>query len=170
MNNILVKKYHHTLEEIKVADQQAIKDFRDKIIDSNKLISINNEHLNTVRRIISDFGLPTITNSSHDAYKAVVLVALHSGDVGFLENILQELKMANSSSIEKRDIAYVTDKMRVIQNQPQLYGTQYKISANGDMHYIEIEDPENLERRRVELGMESFEEYKKTVERSIKSR
>ena len=157
-------KHIHTLEEIKIADQQAIKDFRNKKIDSDRLISINNKNLNTVKKIITEIGLPTISNTSYEAYKSVILVALHSGDAKFLKEILEQLQSVNPSTIERRDIAYITDKMRVIENQPQLYGTQYKIDPNGNVNYIEIEDVENLEQRRRELGMESFEEYKKMVE------
>ena len=170
MNNPLFKQYTHILEEIKIADQQAIKDFRNEKIDSGKLISINNGNLSTVKKIISEIGLPTIPNTSHEAYKSMILIALHSGDVIFLKEILKRLQNEDSTAIDRRDIAYITDKMRVIQNQLQLYGTQYRIEANGNMYYIEIEDPEKLEQRRRELGMESFEEYKKTVEQSLRSK
>lgn len=51
------------------------------------------------------------------------------------------------------------DKARVIQNLPQVYGTQYRVDAQKNVTFIEIEDPENLEKRRQEMGMETFKGY-----------
>ena len=62
------------------------------------------------------------------------------------------------------------DKVRVIQKLPQLYGTQYNISEDGVLKYLDIENPEEIEKRREEYGMESFEEYKKVVEKSFQSK
>ncbi len=148
-------------------DQQAIKDFRAGKITASDLTEINRMNVGIVKKIISEIGFPTIIITSQKSYKAAVLVVLHSGDVDFLNESIRNLQNADPTSIQKRDIAYMIDKTRVIQKLPQLYGTQYNIDKDGVLKYIDIEKPEDLEERRAEYGMESFEEYKKIVEKSL---
>jgi len=151
-------------------DQQAIKDFRVGKITASDLTGINRKNVDIVKRIITEIGFPTISITSQKAYKAAVLVVLHSGDLEFLNQSIKDLQKADNVSIQKRDIAYMIDKARVIQKLPQLYGTQYNIDKDGVLKYIDIEKPEDLEKRRAEYGMESFEEYKKIVEQSLRTK
>lgn len=170
MNSALIKKDTLTIEAIMETDQQAIKDFKAGKITASNLMEINKKNVDTVKKIISEIGFPTINLTSQKAYKAAVLVVLHSGDIEFLNQSITNLQKADPISIQKRDIAYMIDKARVIQKLPQLYGTQYHIDKDGVMKYIDIEKPEDLEKRREEYGMESFEEYKKIVERSLRTK
>ncbi len=170
MDATLIKKNTIILETIIETDQQAIKDFRAGKIKSTDLMEINRNNVATVKKIITEIGFPTINLTSQKAYKAAVLVVLHSGDIDFLNESIKNLQNIDSISIQKRDVAYMIDKVRVIQKLPQLYGTQYNISEDGVLKYLDIENPEELEKRREEYGMESFEEYKKVVEKSFQSK
>ena len=163
MNDALIKKYTPTLEGFYGIDQQGINDFRAGKISGPDLTEINKKNVATIKKIIAETGFPTITRTSKRAYKAAVLIVLHSGDVELLEQSVTTLLKADADSIERKDIGYMVDKSRIAQNRPQLYGTQYRKEANGDMHFHEIENPVDLEQRRAEMGMESFEEYKKLV-------
>lgn len=166
----MIKRYTLILETIKETDQQAIKDFISGKITTSDLNEINRKNVVVVKTIIIEIGFPTINLTSQNAYKAAVLVILHSGDLEFLNQSIKMLQKMEPSSIQKRDIAYMIDKLRVIQKLPQLFGTQYNIGEDGVVKYIEIEKPEDLEKRRAEYGMESFEEYKKVVEKSLQVR
>jgi len=170
MDIALIKKDTLSLETIMETDQQAIKDFRVGKITASDLTEINRKNVDIVKRIITEIGFPTISITSQKAYKAAVLVVLHSGDLEFLNQSIKDLQKADNVSIQKRDIGYMIDKARVIQKLPQLYGTQYNIDNDGVLKYIDIEKPEELEKRRAEYGMESFEEYKKIVEKSLQSK
>lgn len=167
MDTDLIKKNTLTLETIIETDQQAIKDFKAGKITAFDLTEINRKNVAIVKKIITEIGFPTINLTSQKAYKAAVLVVLHSGDIEFLNQSIKNLQNADPVSIQKKDIAYMIDKVRVIQKLPQLYGTQYNIDKNGVLKYIEIEKPEDLEKRREEYGMESFSEYKKVVEENL---
>ena len=169
MNTALIKKDTLKLETIMEIDQQAIKDFRAGKITVSEHVEINKTNVEVVKKIISEIGFPTINLTSQKAYKAAVLVVLHSGDLEFLNQSVKDLQNTDPTSIQKRDIAYMIDKNRVIQKLPQLYGTQYIVDKDGLLKYIEIEKPEDLEKRRAEYGMESFEEYKKIVEQSMQT-
>ena len=144
MDMTLIQKYTLTLETIMETDQQAIKDFRDGKITGADLKKINKKNTSVVKKIITEIGFPTINLTSQKAYKAAVLVVLHSGDADLLNESIKNLQNADPISIQKRDIAYMIDKVRVIQKLPQLFGTQYNIDKDGVLKYIEIEKP-NLE-------------------------
>lgn len=168
MNNDLIKKHTSDLERIQNIDQQAIKDFRAGKISASELTKINTDNVDFVKKVIAEIGFPTIDLTSEKAYRAVVLVILHSGDLELLNSSIKTMENDKSGSTKKRDIAYMIDKARVTQSMPQLFGTQYKIDKDGNFEFIEIENPEELEKRRAEYGMESFVEYKKTVEKSTR--
>ncbi len=142
------------LENMLVRDQQAIKDFREKKISTSELQEINRKHVACLKEIIEKNGFPTITTTSHEAYKSAVVVVLHSEDIELLKQSIQFLKNRDVKDIEKAHIAFMVDKMRVLQNLPQLYGTQYRVNQDNVPEYIPIENPEALEERRKELGME----------------
>jgi nitrate reductase NapAB chaperone NapD len=164
MNKII--NHTRTLEVIINTDQHAINDFKAGKITSLELAEINRKNVDLVKQIISEIGFPTINLTSRKAYKAAVLVVLHSEDIDLLNQSIESLQKIDWKLIEKRDIGFMIDKARVIQKRPQLYGTQYRINSDLAIEFIEIEKPELLEQRRAALGMESFDEYIKVVEKS----
>ncbi len=134
---------------------------------ASELARINKKNVEIVKHIISKIGFPTINLTSQKAYKAAVLVVLHSEDIELLNQTIELLQKIDPKFIEQRDIAFMIDKVRVIQRLPQLYGTQYRVASKSVVEFIEIEKLEHIEQRRADLGMESFDEYKKKVEQSI---
>jgi len=170
MNTTLIKRNTLILETVHETDQQAIKDFRLGRITASDFAGINDKNIGVVKKVIAEMGFPTVGLTSIKAYKAAVLVVLHSGDLELLNQSIETLRNADPASIQKRDIAYMIDKMRVIQNLPQLYGTQYRINKTGKVAFIDIERSKDLEKRRAEYGMESFEEYRKVIEKSLQTK
>jgi hypothetical protein len=170
MNNDLIKKYTVDLEKIHDIDQRAIKDFESGKISTPELTKININNVNTIKDIIGEIGFPTIQLTSEKAYRTTVLVILHSGDLELLNNSIKTMENMDASSIQRKDIPYMIDKSRVIQGRPQLYGTQYKIDKDGIFEFIEIENPEELEKRRALYGMESFTKYRKTIEQNLRNK
>ena len=58
------------------------------------------------------------------------------------------------------DLAYLIDRVRVAKGEPQLYGTQVTSEADGQIvPRTPIEDPENVDARRLAAGLETLEEY-----------
>lgn len=77
------------------------------------------------------------------------------------------MQTAAEGEVEKSSIAYLTDRVRVNRGQPQIYGTQFTIYDNGEYGPRTIEDVENVDERRREMGIKaSFEDYKKMMEES----
>jgi hypothetical protein len=55
-------------------------------------------------------------------------------------------------------LAYLEDRVRVNAGQPQLYGTQFSVTG-GEIGPCPIEDPQRLDERRAEAGLEPFADY-----------
>ena len=62
----------------------------------------------------------------------------------------------NASPVE---FAYLTDRVNLNQAKPQVYGTQLKINEKGTSYEPKkVIDPENLNKRRAEIGLGTIEE------------
>jgi hypothetical protein len=55
-------------------------------------------------------------------------------------------------------LAYLEDRVRVNAGQPQLYGTQFTV-IDGELGPCPIEDPQHLDVRRADAGLEPFAAY-----------
>ena len=67
--------------------------------------------------------------------------------------------LKNPKSVLKTNIAYLIDRVAVNFGQPQVYGTQFFTNENGKVVPRPIAVIENIEERRKEMELESFEIY-----------
>jgi len=67
----------------------------------------------------------------------------------------------------KKDLAYLEDRILVGKGEDQIYGTQFFMK---DFKFIPrpIIDPENLEKRRNEMGLESFVKNQEKINKKTK--
>jgi len=63
-----------------------------------------------------------------------------------------------------QSIAVLEDKICVLSEQPQIYGSQaeFSIIENRPVFY-KIIDPSNVDKRRKQVGLSSLEEYSKEI-------
>jgi len=92
-----------------------------------------------------------------------LLVQHADHDRPFQENVLELMLAQPEGEVLKRDIAYLTDRLLVGKNLPQRYGTQFYPVFDEEGRFKkcalrEVEDPQNLETRRVQMEMETFGE------------
>ena len=128
--------------------------------------SIDLRNTERMKEIIGQIGWPTISlvgeNASHDAW---LLVQHSDHDTEFQKKCLELMEEAPDGEVNKRNIAYLTDRIAVHSGQPQIYGTQFSTSENGELTMGNVIDPENLDKRRKEVGLNPFADY---LERSTK--
>ncbi|MGH3260007.1 MAG: DUF6624 domain-containing protein [Streptosporangiaceae bacterium] len=88
------------------------------------------------------------------------LLAQHADrDPGLQQAFLDALRSAVAAGeASPAHLAYLEDRVRVHAGQPQLYGTQFT-SEGGELAPYPIEDPEHLDERRAEVGLEPFAAY-----------
>lgn len=123
----------------------------------------NVDRVNTKRlkEIISHYGWPTIKLVGYEASEGAELVLLHTPDLGFQRRMLPVLeKAAKRREIYGTNIANLIDIVLVRENKPQRFGTRFKIEP-GRMIQYPLEDPQNLDKRRAELGLPPIAVYKK---------
>ncbi len=60
----------------------------------------------------------------------------------------------------------MVDKIAVQKDDTQVYSTQYRVN-NGQIEFLPIIDPEHVNERREEAGMESIEEYLEIIKSTL---
>lgn len=73
------------------------------------------------------------------------------------------MKKEKGGEVDKNEIAYLEDRVRVNEGKPTLYGTQFYRNPEGVMTCYLVEDPANLDKRRKAMGLEPFAEYEKSI-------
>lgn len=122
------------------ARQLAIEIYKLQIVAQKKLISLINE-----------FGFPDSSKVGADGAHAAFLIAQHSPNKEFQKNFLKEAEAAvHEGLFSNADLAYLVDRSRVLSGTPQLYGTQHK----PDGSLFDIENPEQLQQRRLAVGLQ----------------
>lgn len=110
-----------------------------------------------IHQIIQEHGYPTQKLIGSEGMKAFWLLIQHQD----FDTKLQEDCLAHCD-FESPQKAYLTDRVRINNNQPQLYGTQF-MRSGGKLIPSPIEDVENVEERRKEIGLDTLEEYAKRM-------
>lgn len=110
--------------------------------------------------IVRERGWPGFSLVGRQGAAAAWQLAQHA-DAELQREVLPLLEeAANNGEASRRLWAYLLDRVRVGRGEKQLYGTQFKWSAEeGGWVPHPIEDPEGLEARRAEVGLEPMEDY-----------
>ena len=123
---------------------------------------------NTARmhEIIDEYGWPSRSMVGDDGASAAWLLVQHADrDNTFQRRCLELMKpLVDSVEVSAVDVAYLTDRIRMHEGKPQLYGTQFRRS-NNDWDPYPIEDPDRVDERRAALGLPTLAEYKKQLMR-----
>jgi hypothetical protein len=95
-----------------------------------------------------------------DGAEEAWLIALHADhDVEFQRTCRQRLEQAvERGEAPARHLAYLTDRLLVHEGKKQRYGTQVRATPEG-VESFPVEDPEGLDERRTEVGLEPIQEY-----------
>ncbi|MDD2656251.1 MAG: hypothetical protein PHQ18_01630 [Patescibacteria group bacterium] len=131
-------------------------------------LKTDQENTQRLKEIIDRIGWPTKSkvgeNSAHYAW----LLAQHADqDLEFQKKCLELMKQEQKEEVQQEDVASLEDRTLVAEKKPQRYGTQCSIE-NGILYLpkktpTEIFEPENLDKRRAEMGMEPFAEHEEAM-------
>lgn len=127
-------------------------------------VSIDKMNRDRLKEIILEFGFPTRQLVGKEAMQGIFLMIQHSdGDKEWqreqLTNIEKAVKLGD---IDGQSYAYLYDRIKINGGEKQLYGTQFKNvdPTNKKVELADTEDVENLDRRRMEVGMMPIQMYK----------
>lgn len=110
-----------------------------------------------IHQIIQEHGYPTQELIGAEGMIAFWLLIQHQD----FDSKLQEDCLTHCD-FNPENNAYLTDRVRVNNNQPQLYGTQF-MRGEGKLIPKPIEDEEHVDERRKEVGLDTLEEYAKRM-------
>ncbi len=161
--------------ELKKADLT----LRDKLAQSGqlsegyheKMKELHNKNAKTLNNIIDKIGYPTTDKVGKEANEATWLVIQHSiGQPKFMKKCAKLLKRAVSENkAEPKDLAYLTDRIAVFEEKPQLYGTQFDWDENGKLSPNPFDDLAKVNKRRKSIGLHTLEEQIQIIRRQAKN-
>jgi hypothetical protein len=97
------------------------------------------------------------------AHAAWLLVQHADADPEFQERCLEQMKAAGTGEVAAIDIAYLTDRVLVARGRPQIYGTQCE-EVDGRFQPRTCIEPDLLDQRRKEVGLQPIKEYLQLME------
>ena len=64
--------------------------------------------------------------------------------------------------VSPQNVAYLTDRVLCNEGKPQIYGTQFYL-VDGNPQPRPIEDGENVDKRRLRIGLPTLDEYREIM-------
>lgn len=120
--------------------------------------------------IIKQHGWLTKSLVGEDGAQAAFLIVQHSPAPQFQKKCLELLEKAVSQNeADMINLAYLTDRIRIFEGKPQVYGTQGQTDADGFLIPFPIEDEKHVDERRQSIGLEPIAEYFKSMNESYKT-
>ncbi|MBI2414610.1 hypothetical protein HYV31_02055 [candidate division WWE3 bacterium] len=160
--NYLVSTLQSLFEEDTKIRTNYINSKDEKFLEQMK--EIDEKSTKFITEVLKDFGLPTISKvgkkSSFQSWKLVQ----HSPDINLQEKYL-ELMEKNMEDVNKRDYAYLKDRVLLAQGKQQIYGTQFTKTSEGKYEPINLWDISNVDTRRKEVELDTLSE---NIDRMIK--
>lgn len=125
--------------------------------------SLDKRNTERMKEIIAEFGLLGASKIGTEGANHVYLLIQHADhDVAFQSQCLELMRNMPEGEFEKDKVAYLTDRTKVNQGLPQVYGTQWE-QKDGEHIPQPIEDEENVEFRRKEMGLCTMDESRKDM-------
>ncbi|AWS49137.1 hypothetical protein DKM19_42945 [Streptosporangium sp. 'caverna'] len=117
-----------------------------------------------LKSVIAEHGWPSHDLVGEQAAHAAWLLVQHADqDLEFQKSCLRLLQNAvDAGQAKPSDLAYLIDRVHVGEKRLQVYGTQYH-SPDGILMPRPIEDPERLDERRAQVGLEPHADYDRTM-------
>jgi hypothetical protein len=125
---------------------------------SEEMAALHRIHAMRMREVLDLHGWPGRALVGEDGCAAAWLVLQHAiGDPQLMRSALPLIKQSvQGGDAPSAHLAYLTDRIRTLQGGPQLYGTQHDWDENGQLSPQPIENEQQVDARRAELGMESL--------------
>lgn len=122
---------------------------------SEEMEQVHVENATALETILEDHGWPGVSLVGEEGAEAAWLVAQHAISLpDFQYFALQQLRRTVAAGEAPGwQEAYLTDRIRMNQQRPQVFGTQLDWDANGELSPWPIEAPAEVDKRRAEVGL-----------------
>lgn len=126
-----------------------------------RFMAVDSANLVRIRAIVARHGWPAAERVGSDGVGALFTLVQHAdGDPAFQRAMLPHVLAAyrRGDGITGQNVALLTDRVLAGQGLPQRYGTQVAF-VDGRTVVKPMEDPENVDQRRREMGLPPMAEY-----------
>ena len=130
-------------------------------------VDIDEKNRNRLKEIINEFGFPNQKLVGKDAIDGIFYIIQHAdGDKEWqksqLKNIEESVRVGD---MDGQSYGYLYDRIKINSGEKQLYGTQFsKVDPeNKIVELFDTKDMDNLDQRRMEIGMMPIEMYKRIM-------
>ncbi len=123
---------------------------------------INEGKYDRMEQLLKTHGWPKYSEVGKLAADAPLLIINHHEDDSVRKKYLKQIKQScldgEGSCME---YAKIQDRVLVNDNQPQIYGMQFRYNNERKLEPFPVIDPEYVDKRRKEIGLEPLGEYLK---------
>ncbi len=159
------KELHDELLAMKHEDQRVLQE----LVDSGKLgtveyhpriKAVHERNTARIKGVIEQYGWPGISLVGKEGAEAVWLIVQHAVlDTEFMGSCLELLGEAvRSGEAEGAHLAYLQDRVLTMSGRLQIYGTQHDVDENGTAFPLPMENPEDVDNLRREMGLGTLAE------------
>lgn len=124
--------------------------------------NIDKENQQIVVSTIEKCGFPSVEKHGNRSVEAVFFVIQHAGKSLREKYFAQIKKSADQGDLQWSKVALMEDRMLMDRGEKQKYGSQVQKKNGSDKwNLYPIEDPQNVNKRRAQVGLGPIEEYLK---------
>lgn len=114
-----------------------------------------------VEAILEKYGWPGPRTISQQCSQAIFLVIQHA-DINTQEKYLPLMRAAvKDGKVSPGSLALLEDRINLARGRKQVYGSQIGMDKDGKYYVDDLEDPDNVDKRRAEVGLQPLSEYVK---------
>ncbi|WP_207421131.1 DUF6624 domain-containing protein [Desertivirga brevis] len=143
---------------------KVIKEHGERSVEVTSLMESirQNDSVNLVkvRSILDRYGWPGKEEVGDEGSRALFLVIQHADlktQTKYLPMLQKAVKEGKAAASQ---LAFLEDRIAIGNGKRQLYGSQLRL-VDGVYYVLPVEDPDNLDKRRTAMGMQSMAEYLK---------
>lgn len=148
------------MDRLAVSDSEKVaKKWRQAVERQNALDSKNRQRLDEIAK---EFGWPKRSVFGEEASGVAFLIVQHA-ELDYQKKYLPLIKEAVArKEARQSDLALLEDRILTREGKNQIYGTQLRLNQTTQrMELYPIEDEENVDARRVAVGLEPLAQYLK---------
>ena len=158
------------IDSLYVVDQQVQKDIINEKVDSvrrglfQRQFATFKQHKPYLVAIVNEYGFPGYNQVGKETSNHFFILVQHcDDDPGFQQRVLSLMKPeVERNNADTKGYAYLTDRVLINSDKPQLYGTQVTYQ-NGRAVAGPVADVERLDKRRAAVGLEPIDSYLQKV-------
>lgn len=146
---------------------------QEKQVEYMKLVEAvgkaDQENTSWLKAIIEKQGWLTFSMVGKDGAQSAWLLVQHAdADPKFQRHCLDLMTKSPRNEVSLSNLAYLTDRVLLAEGKKQLYGTQF-MKMDDKWKPRPLEDEQNVDKRRAEMGLSKLADYVKMIEQQYDS-